>query len=390
MVSESSFKVMLLKDILIPKGYIRGPFGSALRRGDMLDSGTPVYEQQNAIYDHREFRYFVDDEKVAELSRFLVQPGDIVISCSGTVGKTTLIKDNDPIGIISQALLLLRANSRIIRPKYLQYYFMTNEGFNSLVERSHGSVQANIAKREVVESIELKVPPLPIQDEIISIIDSFSNKLSVLNKINDNLSEQGQAIFNELIINGEAASEERLTDIAHFQNGLPMQKNRPIVGEGLPVLKIKELGQGRCDDSSERCRDDIDHSVLINNGDVVFSWSGSLMAKIWCGGKCGLNQHLFKVTSEKYPLWFYYYWLQYHLPDFINIAANKATTMGHICRNHLDDAIVSIPRPEIMKKADSVLSPIIKAQIKSMEEITQLTVLRDYLLPKLMSGQIEV
>lgn len=169
-----------------------------------------------------------------------------------------------------------------------------------------------------------------------------------------------------------------------------MQKNRPIAGEGLPVLKIKELGQGRCDDSSERCRDDIDHSVLINNGDVVFSWSGSLMAKIWCGGKCGLNQHLFKVTSEKYPLWFYYYWLQYHMPDFIDIAANKATTMGHICRNHLDDAIVSIPHPEIMKKADSVLSLIINAQIKSMEEITQLTVLRDYLLPKLMSGEIDV
>ena len=169
-----------------------------------------------------------------------------------------------------------------------------------------------------------------------------------------------------------------------------MQKNRPPSGDGLPVLKIKELGQGYCDRSSERCREDIDYSVLINNGDVVFSWSGSLMAKIWCGGKCGLNQHLFKVTSDKYPLWFYYYWLQHHMPDFIDIAANKATTMGHICRNHLDEAIVTHPKQEVMNRVDSILTPLIKKQITLMEESSQLISIRDYLLHKLMSGEIDV
>lgn len=314
------------------------------------------------------------------------QPKDVLLSNIRPYFKK--IWQSTRNGTCSNDVLVIRAKDERISD-YLFALLSENRFFDHVMLGSKGTKMPRGDKEQI---LTYTICDLPFS-EMLAIGGWFSlinQKISCNQAINDNLSEQGQAIFNELILNGEAASEERLTDIAHFQNGLPMQKNRPIAGEGLPVLKIKELGQGRCDDSSERCRDDIDHSVLINNGDVVFSWSGSLMAKIWCGGKCGLNQHLFKVTSEKYPLWFYYYWLQYHMPDFIDIAANKATTMGHICRNHLDDAIVSIPHPEIMKKADSVLSLIINAQIKSMEEITQLTVLRDYLLPKLMSGEIDV
>ena len=68
---------------------------------------------------------------------------------------------------------------------------------------------------------------------------------------------------------------------------------------------------------------------------MIFSWSGSLLVDFWCGGTCGLNQHLFKVTSEKYSKWFYYSWTQYHLQKFISIAKDMATTMGHIKREEL-------------------------------------------------------
>ena len=104
---------------------------------------------------------------------------------------------------------------------------------------------------------------------------------------------------------------------------------------GLPVLKIKELRQGSCDDSSELCSLSIKPEYIIHNGDVVFSWSGSLLVDIWCGGTCGLNQHLFKVTSDVYDKWFYYLWTAHHLARFIAIAADKATTMGHIKREEL-------------------------------------------------------
>ena len=272
--------------------------------------------------------------------------------------------------------------------KYLYYYLKSTKDLQSILDVT--GIGAGKFDTQRIKDIQIPMYDKSTLMKIISVCDSIYNKIYLNSKINANLFKQGQIIFDKFVIKGECISKSKLTDIAHFQNGLPMQKNRPPSGDGLPVLKIKELGQGFCDKSSERCRDDIDHSVLINNGDVVFSWSGSLMAKIWCGGKCGLNQHLFKVTSDKYPLWFYYYWLQHHMPDFIDIAANKATTMGHICRNHLEEAIVTHPKQDVMNRIDSILTPLLKKQIVLMEESSQLISIRDYLLPKLMSGEIDI
>ena len=112
-----------LKDVLSEKGYIRGPFGAALKRNEMKSEGIPVYEQQNAIYDNREFRYFIDEEKYKTLERFTTKTDDLIISCSGTVGKVSIIKEEDPKGIISQALLTLRVNKELILPDFLKYFF---------------------------------------------------------------------------------------------------------------------------------------------------------------------------------------------------------------------------------------------------------------------------
>lgn len=181
------WRIVQLKDVLMVKGYIRGPFGSALKRGDMIDSGIPVYEQQHAIYGSRQFRFFIGEEKYAEMKRFTVQPGDIIISCSGTVGKVSMITESDPIGIISQALLLLRVNTDVIDPLYLCYFFRSHEGYNAIVSRSSGSVQINISKRAVIEQIPLKLPDMNTQKLIVGVLHSVDEKINRNNKINDNL-----------------------------------------------------------------------------------------------------------------------------------------------------------------------------------------------------------
>lgn len=180
-------------------------------------------------------------------------------------------------------------------------------------------------------------------------------------------------------------------DIANYLNGLAMQKFRPHEGEiGLPVLKIKELRQGSCDNSSELCSPSIKSDYIIHDGDVIFSWSGSLLVDIWCGGNCGLNQHLFKVTSDVYDKWFYYLWTAHHLDRFIAIAADKATTMGHIKREELSKAEVLIPSEEAYKEISSIMQPNFKLMISNRIEARKLAALRDELLPKLMSGEIDV
>lgn len=212
---------------------------------------------------------------------------------------------------------------------------------------------------------------------------------------NDNLQYQAMILFKHYFIDNIALhddwTEGNLLDIANYTNGLAMQKYRPTKGErGLPVLKIRELRQGFCDTDSELCSLHISDDYIIHDGDIVFSWSGSLMVDIWCGGTCGLNQHLFKVTSKSYNKWFYYLWTLYHLKNFISIAADKATTMGHIKREELSKAKVLIPSDCGYKQINALIDPIIEMIISNRIENRRLALLRDSILPKLMSGEIDV
>lgn len=170
-----------------------------------------------------------------------------------------------------------------------------------------------------------------------------------------------------------------------------MQRFRPRDGEkGMPVLKIKELGQGKTDSSSDVCTKNISNEYIVNDGDVIFSWSGTLMVNVWCGGLCGLNQHLFKVTSDTYPKWYYYFWTKYHLGKFIRIAKDKAVTMGHIKRGDLETSEVLIPERETLLGLDKIISPILNQIIGIKCENNNLETLRDTLLPKLMSGELKI
>lgn len=212
---------------------------------------------------------------------------------------------------------------------------------------------------------------------------------------NGNLEQQAHALFNHYFIERPDLLGKykigNLTEIANYLNGLAMQKFRPQMKEnGIPVLKIKELGQGYTDASSDICSENIADEYKVHNGDVIFSWSGTLMVKIWCGGLCGLNQHLFKVTSEIYPKWFYYFWTKHHLNKFIRIAQDKAVTMGHIKRSDLEVSEILIPQMDILAKLDAIINPLFSQIIEMKCENRNLATIRDILLPRLMSGTLKI
>lgn len=183
-----------------------------------------------------------------------------------------------------------------------------------------------------------------------------------------------------------------LDTIAHYQNGLALQKFRPKENEGsLPVLKIAQLRLGFTEETNnERASENIKPSCIVNNGDVIFSWSATLMVKIWAGGKAALNQHLFKVTSDHFPKWFYYYFTKCHLDRFIAIAESKAVTMGHIKREHLSEAMCATPPSETLQKLGEVISTLLDKAVAVQLQSSTLAELRDTLLPRLLSGAIEL
>ncbi|KXB07059.1 hypothetical protein AKJ51_02120, partial [candidate division MSBL1 archaeon SCGC-AAA382A20] len=181
-----------------------------------------------------------------------------------------------------------------------------------------------------------------------------------------------------------------LDEIADYLNGTAWQKYRAEKGEkSLPVIKIRELRDG-FSDNTDHANLKVPKKYIIENGDVVFSWSGSLLVKLWTGGRGILNQHLFKVSSPDFPKWFYYLWTVEHLERFQRIAADKATTMGHIKRSHLKEAKALIPPKPLINWMTENMSPLIDQQIENDLEARTLADMRDTLLPKLLSGGIDV
>jgi type I restriction enzyme S subunit len=127
---------------------------------------------------------------------------------------------------------------------------------------------------------------------------------------------------------------------------------------------------------------------VVQDGDVLFSWSGSLEVELWSGGPGALNQHLFKVTSSEFPKWFYYLWTLHYLDEFRLIAADKATTMGHIQRGHLSAAKVLIPQWPILDAMTRTMSPVVEQIVKNRIQSRALAAVRDTLLPKLLTGDL--
>ena len=181
-----------------------------------------------------------------------------------------------------------------------------------------------------------------------------------------------------------------ITAIATFLNGLALQKFPPRGdGEDLRVIKIAELRKGSAEGAAW-ANGDVAEQYVIGDRDLLFSWSGTLEAEFWFGGKGALNQHLFKVTSSHFPSWFCFRWIRQHLPWFRAIAASKATTMGHIKRGHLQETPVVLPPNEVLHEANEVIGPIYDLFGQLMIESRKLAAMRDVLLPKLLSGELRV
>lgn len=281
----------------------------------------------------------------------------------------------------SNDVIAFRTKDSRLLQDYLYVVLQSDNFFNYVTNTAKGTKMPRGDKKAII-NYEFELPNIQLQRKISHTILVLEKKIRLNNQINDNLDALLTNIFKKYMINDDFEKSD-LTQIANYKNGLAMQKYRPNSNEeSLPVLKIKELNQGNTDDSSDRCSANLDNSVIVNTGDIVFSWSGTLLVKNWTGDKAGLNQHLFKVTSNKYPAWFIYEWTKYHLLRFQAIAAGKATTMGHIKRSDLKSSPVYIPSQLFLEKMDSQLAPIYSQRLNLIKENQQLSKLKQILLNK--------
>ena len=376
--------------------------------GPSVQRGVPIIKVNNIISGLYDTEYLdkTTVENDAKYQRTKLKGGELIVTVVGTCGKTAIVPPHFAGCNLVRATCLIDIEDETIC-RWIKYYIDSPQGQAYINRNLNTTVQATLNVKNLNEM------PIPFYSKeytsnVVKILSSLDRKIELNNKINADLEEMAQAIFKNWFVDfepfkdGKFVDSElgmipegwkvgRLTEIASYMNGLAMQKFPPENNEdSLPVLKIKELGQGFCGTDSDRCSCNIKDECIIHNGDVIFSWSGTLLVDVWCGGDCGLNQHLFKVTSKDYPKWFYYYWTKHHLQEFIHIAKDKAVTMGHIKRGHLEEAMVAIPDNDSMEKAHELFEPILSKMISLRLENSRISTLRDTLLPRLMSGEIEV
>src|SRR3989338_2509213 len=325
-------------------------------------------------------------------------------------GKITQVRGVGGPGFGSTEFYVLRGKEKISDNDFI-FYLTRTYRIRKLAEASMlGASGRQRVERAAFENIDITIPEdIDEQKHIAEILSAFDDKIENNNRIIETLEQMAQAIFKEWFVKFRFHQYEKikfvdsplgkipkgwkikaLDEVADFLNGIALQNFRPKDTESnLPVIKIREMNND-IDSNTERASRDIDEKYKVNAGDILFSWSGSLELMRWSATTGALNQHLFKVTSQNYPTWFVFYWVKHHLPYFKLIASSKATSMGHIQRHHLSEATAVVPSPDILDQADKLIFPMFEQALKLRIENQELAAMRDLLLPRLMSGEIEI
>lgn len=379
-------------------------YGKGLPDRDRNQSGSfPVVSSAGVIGKH---------------DKPFVHSAGIVIGRKGTIGSLTLLEK--PFWPIDTAFFIKDEPQK--RDLYFCYYLLKTLGLDTM--NTDSAVPG--LNRENAHKLEILVPSLSSQKAIGHFARAYDQQIETLRRQNITLEAIAQRLFRSWFVNfdpvhAKAAGKEpeamsaelaalfpsefedselgpipkgwaveSLDRSITYLNGLALQKFPPLEGEAvLPVLKIAQLRAGRTDAGSLANRK-MRPEYVVRDGDIVFSWSGSLEIRIWTGGEAALNQHLFKVFSQVHPEWFCYQSTLKHLPLFRQIAASKATTMGHIQRHHLTEAKIPVAPDAVMQRFSAVFGPMQALIVQNGKLIKELEELRDHLLPRLISGKLSL
>jgi len=288
------------------------------------------------------------------------------------------------------------------------YYLCREPEFRKFaISQMEGTSGRQRVSWQSIAGYSIELPSSDIRRSAAGFLATLDDRINNLRQTNSTLEAIAAALFKSWFVDFDGVSPEDMQEselgliprgwrvasldaIADYLNGLALQKFPPeSETEFLPVIKIAQLRAGNTQ-GADKASAKLKPEYIVEDGDVLFSWSGSLEVEVWTGGRGALNQHLFKITSRVVPKWFYYFATRLHLPNFRSIAAGKATTMGHIQRKHLTDAKVVVPSPDAMTKFDSIIAPLFEQRINNALQARTLAALRDTLLPRLISGQLQV
>jgi type I restriction enzyme S subunit len=245
-----------------------------------------------------------------------------------------------------------------------------------------GSTQPKLTQRSLLR-LPIIAPSLPVQHAIADVLTALDDKVASNRRITTLAEELIQAELTS------AVRDDWLTvsvsSLATFVNGGAFTNGAS--GTGRLVLRIAELN-GEPGSTSVYNDLVVTDDRVARPGDILMAWSGSLGVYRWARAEALINQHIFKVIAQEYPRWLVYAKISEAMPEFRRIAADKATTMGHIKRQHLDQTFVRIPRPQQLSALDHGIGFLWDRLVAAEVEAITLATLRDALVPALLAGQL--
>lgn len=380
-----------------------GPFGSNIKVSCFVDSGVPVLNGSNLegfSLSEKAFRY-VTEEKADSLNKANAHRGDIVITHRGTLGQIVFIPQDSRYDryVISQSQFRVRCNDKVL-PEYLVYYFHTPIGqYKLLSNASQVGVPALARPSSTFQQIEVTLPELSIQKRVVEIITTIQRKIENNQELNDNLEQQAATYFQELFINNANPMWQisTISDLGTVVGGSTPSKTKPeyytnngiawITPKDLSINKSKFISHGENDITELGLKNS--SATVMPKGTVLFSSRAPIGYIAIASNEVTTNQGFKSVIPySEIGTAFVYFFLKHSLP--VIESAASGSTFKEISGSAMKNIPAIIPDRNTLDQFNSFCAPIFAQQKILEEQNHSLAMLRDSLLPKLMSGAIGI
>lgn len=371
-----------------------GPFGSNIKVSCFVDSGVPVLNGSNLegfSLSEKAFR-FVTKEKADSLNKANAHRGDIVITHRGTLGQIAFIPHDSRYDryVISQSQFRVRCNDKVL-PEYLVYYFHTPIGQHKLLSNaSQVGVPALARPSSTFQQIEVVLPELSIQKRVVEIISTIQKKIANNQELNDNLQQQAAALFSSLY--DRTNTEVRFTDLIQILGGgTPKTGENTYWNGNIAFFTPKDVGTPYTLITEKTITEEgLSHcNSRLYPVNTVFVTARGTVGKVGMSGvPMAMNQSCYAlVGKETHQLLVYFYTLK------------AVDRLKHKASGAVFDAITTrdFESEQIMKLSDDdakaflcIAEPMFQKVLNNCIENLRLSTLRDSLLPKLMSGEVDV
>ena len=382
-----------------------GPFGSNIKVECFVDDGIPVLNGSNLngfFLTENSFRY-VTEEKADSLGRANAHRGDIVITHRGTLGQIVCIPETSKYDryVISQSQFRVRCNEKVL-PEYLVYYFHTTIGQHKLLSNaSQVGVPALARASTTFQKIEVEIPDIDTQRKVVLILNLLEKKISINNSINKNLEQQAQALFKSWFLDYEpwdgivpdSWNSGKLGDFAEIKRGgSPRPIQEYLSDSGLRWLKISDVTSLQ----TPFVIDIKDHIIEAGLRKTVFLKAGSLVLsnsatpgipKILDVDSCIHDGWLY-FPESKFSKEYLYLYFKYIRQQLVNLS--NGSVFNNLKTDILKGYPTILPDKETLRRFDDIVAPMFLQMQNLTRESHKLADMRNALLPKLMSGELDV